>query len=211
MAYSTRRLLPQHLQNRFINLLSPLVKLISKWGLSPNSFTVAGVILTAAGTGAFLAGFIRLAGICILLGGLCDTLDGLLARTTGRATRFGALLDSTVDRYAEFIMFSGIAAYFFFIDDYGTAAGTLLALGGSFMVSYTRARAESLGFDAKGGFMQRPERIVLIGSGAIIHLNALILAIWLVAFFANFTALQRIRCAYKQDSSEFKEEIIIKT
>ena len=211
MAYSTRRLLPQHLQDRFINLLSPLVKLISKWGLSPNSFTVAGVILTAAGTGAFLAGFIRLAGICILLGGLCDTLDGLLARTTGRATRFGALLDSTVDRYAEFIMFSGIAAYFFFIDDYGTAAGTLLALGGSFMVSYTRARAESLGFDAKGGFMQRPERIVLIGSGAIIHLNALILAIWLVAFFANFTALQRIRCAYKQDSSEFKEEIIIKT
>jgi CDP-diacylglycerol--glycerol-3-phosphate 3-phosphatidyltransferase len=211
MAYSTRRLLPQHLQNRFINLLSPLVRLISKWGLSPNSFTVAGVILTAAGTGAFLAGFIRLAGICILLGGLCDTLDGLLARTTGRATRFGALLDSTVDRYAEFIMFSGIAAYFFFIDDYGTAAGTLLALGGSFMVSYTRARAESLGFDAKGGFMQRPERIVLIGSGAIIHLNALILAIWLVAFFANFTALQRIRCAYKQDSSELKEEIIIKT
>lgn len=211
MAYSTRRLLPQHLQNRFINLLSPLVRLISKWGLSPNSFTVAGVILTAAGTGAFLAGFIRLAGICILLGGLCDTLDGLLARTTGRATRFGALLDSTVDRYAEFIMFSGIAAYFFFIDDYGTAAGTLLALGGSFMVSYTRARAESLGFDAKGGFMQRPERIVLIGSGAIIHLNALILAIWLVAFFANFTALQRIRCAYKQDSSEFKEDIIIKT
>jgi CDP-diacylglycerol--glycerol-3-phosphate 3-phosphatidyltransferase len=211
MAYSNRRLLPQHLQNRFINLLSPLVRLISKWGLSPNSFTVAGVILTAAGTGAFLAGFIRLAGICILLGGLCDTLDGLLARTTGRATRFGALLDSTVDRYAEFIMFSGIAAYFFFIDDYGTAAGTLLALGGSFMVSYTRARAESLGFDAKGGFMQRPERIVLIGSGAIIHLNALILAIWLVAFFANFTALQRIRCAYKQDSSEFKEEIIIKT
>jgi len=211
MAYSTRRLLPQHLQNRFINLLSPLVRLISKWGLSPNSFTVAGVILTAAGTGAFLAGFIRLAGICILLGGLCDTLDGLLARTTGRATRFGALLDSTVDRYAEFIMFSGIAAYFFFIDDYGTAAGTLLALGGSFMVSYTRARAESLGFDAKGGFMQRPERIVLIGSGAIIHLNALILAIWLVAFFANFTALQRIRCAHKQDSSEFKEEIIIKT
>jgi CDP-diacylglycerol--glycerol-3-phosphate 3-phosphatidyltransferase len=211
MAYSTRRLLPQHLQNRFINLLSPLVRLISKWGLSPNSFTVAGVILTAAGTGAFLAGFIRLAGICILLGGLCDTLDGLLARTTGRATRFGALLDSTVDRYAEFIMFSGIAAYFFFIDDYGTAAGTLLALGGSFMVSYTRARAESLGFDAKDGFMQRPERIVLIGSGAIIHLNALIFAIWLVAFFANFTALQRIRCAHKQDSSEFKEEIIIKT
>lgn len=211
MAGSNRRLLPQDLQSRFINLLSPLVRLFSKWGLSPNSFTVAGVILTSAGTAAFLTGFIRLAGICILLGGLCDTIDGLLARTTGKATRFGALLDSTVDRYAEFIMFFGIAAYFFYIDDYGTAAGTLLALGGSFMVSYSRARAESLGFEAKIGLMQRPERIVLIGFGAIIHLNALILSIWLVAFFANFTALQRIRWAYKQASAEFEEEIIIKT
>ena len=211
MAYSSRRLLPQNLQDSFIKLLSPLVKLFSKWGLSPNSFTVAGVIITSIGAAAFLMGFIRLAGILILLGGLCDTIDGLLARTTGKASRFGALLDSTVDRYAEFIMFFGIAAYFFYIDDYGTAAGTFLALCGSFMVSYSRARAESLGFEAKAGLMQRPERIVLIGLGAIIHINAFKFAIWLVAFFANFTALQRIRFAYKQDSTELKDEVIIKT
>jgi len=188
-----------------------MVKVFSRWGLSPNSFTIAGVILTSIGAAAFLMGFIRLAGILILLGGLCDTIDGLLARTTGKASRFGALLDSTVDRYAEFIMFFGIAAYFFYIDDYGTAAGTFLALGGSFMVSYSRARAESLGLEAKIGIMQRPERIVLIGLGAIIHMNAFKLAIWLVAFFANFTALQRIRFAFKQDSAEFKKEMIIKT
>jgi len=211
MAYSSQRLLPQNLQNGFIKLLSPMVKVFSRWGLSPNSFTIAGVILTSIGAAAFLMGFIRLAGILILLGGLCDTIDGLLARTTGKASRFGALLDSTVDRYAEFIMFFGIAAYFFYIDDYGTAAGTFLALGGSFMVSYSRARAESLGLEAKIGIMQRPERIVLIGLGAIIHMNAFKLAIWLVAFFANFTALQRIRFAFKQDSAEFKKEMIIKT
>ncbi|MGB5747833.1 MAG: CDP-alcohol phosphatidyltransferase family protein [Desulfobacterales bacterium] len=211
MPYSSRRLLPQNLQDRFIKLLSPLVKLFTKWGLGPNSFTVAGVIITSIGAAAFLMGFIRLAGIFILLGGLCDTIDGLLARTTGKASRFGALLDSTVDRYAEFIMFFGIAAYFFNIDDYVTAAGTFLALCGSFMVSYSRARAESLGLQAKVGIMQRPERIVLIGLGAIIHMNAFIFAIWLVAVFANFTALQRIRCAYKQESPEFKEEVIIKT
>jgi len=211
MAYSSRRLLPQNLQDSFIKLLSPLVKLFSKWGLSPNSFTVAGVIITSIGATAFLMGFIRLAGIFILLGGLCDTIDGLLARTTGKASRFGALLDSTVDRYSEFIMFFGIAAYFFYIDDYGAAAGTFLALCGSFMVSYSRARAESLGLEAKIGIMQRPERIVLIGLGAIIHMNAFKFAIWLVAFFANFTALQRIRFAYKQDSTELKEEVIIKT
>jgi CDP-diacylglycerol--glycerol-3-phosphate 3-phosphatidyltransferase len=134
-----------------------------------------------------------------------------LARTTGKASRFGALLDSTVDRYAELIMFFGIAGYFFYIDDFTTAAGTFLALSGSFMVSYSRARAESLGYDAKIGLMQRPERIVLIGLGAVVHINAFKLAIWLVAFLANFTALQRIRCAYKQNSTKLKDEIVIKT
>ena len=211
MAHSNQRLLPQKLQDSFINLLSPLVQQFSRWGLSPNSFTIAGVTITSIGAAAFLFGFIRLAGILILLGGFCDTIDGLLARTTGKASRFGALLDSTVDRYAEFMMFFGIAAHFIYIDDFGTAAATFLALCGSFMVSYSRARAESLGLDAKTGLMQRPERIVLIGLGAIIHLNAFILAIWLVAFFANLTALQRIRLGYKQDSTEMKEDVIIKT
>ena len=211
MAYSNRRLLPQKLQDRFIKLLSPLVKQFSKWGLSPNSFSIGGVIIAAIGAAAFLVGFIRLAGILVLLGGICDTIDGLLARTTGKASRFGALLDSTVDRYAEFMMFFGIAAYFCYIDDLGTAAGTFLALCGSFMVSYSRARAESLGIEATIGLMQRPERIVLIGLGAIIHLYAFKLAIWLVAVLANYTALQRIRFAYKQDSAELKEEATIKT
>ena len=203
MAYSDRRLLPQKLQDGFIKLLSPLVKQFSKWGLSPNSCSIGGVIITAIGATAFLVGFIRLAGILVLLGGICDTIDGLLARTTGKASRFGALLDSTVDRYAEFIMFFGIAAHFFYIDDFGTAAGTFLAMCGSFMVSYSRARAESLGIEANLGLMQRPERVVLIGLGAIIHPDAFKWAIWIVAFGANFTALQRIRFAYKQDSADF--------
>ena len=210
MAYAKRRLLPQKFQDSFIKLLSPLVQQFSRWGLSPNNFTVAGVIITTFGAAAFITGYIRLAGILILLGGLCDTIDGLLARSTGQDSRFGALLDSTVDRYAEFIMFFGIAAYFSYIDDFGTAAGTLLALCGSFMVSYSRARAESLGLVAKIGLMQRPERIVLIGLGAIIHLNAFRLAIWLVAIFSHFTALQRIRFGYKQDYTELKEDVIIK-
>jgi CDP-diacylglycerol--glycerol-3-phosphate 3-phosphatidyltransferase len=211
MAYSNRRLLPQKLQDRFVNLLSPLVKQFSSWGLSPNSFSIGGVFITTIGAAAFFVGFIRLAGLLVLLGGLCDTIDGLLARTTGKASRFGALLDSVVDRYAEFMMFFGIAAYFFYTDDYATAAGTFLALCGSFMVSYSRARAEGLGIEATIGLMQRPERIVLIGLGAIIHIHAFKLAIWLVAVLANYTALQRIRFAYKQSSAEFKEELTIKT
>jgi len=211
LVYSNRRLIPQSLQDHFIKLLTPLTALFSKWGLSPNSFTVAGVVITSVGAAACVIGYIRLAGILILIGGFCDTIDGSIARTTGKASRLGALFDSTVDRYSEFIMYLGIGAYFINFEDYSTAAGTFLALCGSFMVSYARARAESLGFEAKLGFMQRPERIVLIGMGALIHITAFKIAIWLVAFLANFTALQRIRCAYKQDSAGFKEGVDLKT
>jgi CDP-diacylglycerol--glycerol-3-phosphate 3-phosphatidyltransferase len=211
MTHSNRRLLPQKLQDSFIAQLAPLVRLFSSWGLSPNSFTVAGVIITTIGAAAFVMGYIRMAGIFILLGGFCDTIDGLLARAAKKDSRFGALFDSTVDRYAEFIMFFGIATYFFYVDDVKTAAGTLLALCGSFMVSYCRARSESLGYKAKTGLMQRPERVVLIGLGAMIHINAFKLAIWLVAILANYTAMQRIRFAHRQDSTEFKEDPIFKT
>ena len=209
MDYSSRRLIPQNLQDGFIRMLSPLIARLSKWGLSPNSFTVAGLIITSFAAAAVLMGYARLAGILILLGGFCDTIDGLMARNIGKASRFGALLDSSFDRYSEFIMFLGIAAYFTSQGDYGTSAGVLLALCGSFMVSYTRARAESLGFEVKLGILQRPERIVLVGLGALIHITALKTAIWLVAFLANLTALQRIQCVYKQDSAELEKDSIL--
>jgi CDP-diacylglycerol--glycerol-3-phosphate 3-phosphatidyltransferase len=171
--------------------------------------TFAGIIITAFGAAAFLMGYIRLAGVLVLLGGFCDSIDGSLARTSGRASRFGALLDSAVDRYAEFIMYLGIIAYFIHLEDYGTFAAALLALCGSFMVSYARARAESLGYEAMQGIMQRPERIVIIGLGALIHVTALTIAIWLVAILANFTALQRVRFAYRQDSNGIKKNEVL--
>jgi CDP-diacylglycerol--glycerol-3-phosphate 3-phosphatidyltransferase len=205
VGYSNRRLIPQILQDRFTNSLLPLVNRCSKWGLSPNTVTIAGVVITLFGAAAFVMGCLRLAGILTLLGGFCDTLDGSIARTTGRASRFGALLDSTVDRYAEFIIYLGIGAYFIHFEDYSTAAGTFLALCGSFMVSYARARAESLRFEAKLGFMQRPERIVLIGLGALIDITVFKIAIWLVAVLSNYTAFQRIRFAYKQHSEPSRE------
>jgi CDP-diacylglycerol--glycerol-3-phosphate 3-phosphatidyltransferase len=205
MAYSSRRLIPQSLQDRFLKVVSPLTTLFSKWGLSPNTFTIAGVVITSFGAAAFVAEYTRLAGILILAGGFCDTIDGSIARTADKASRFGALLDSAADRYSEFIMFLGIGAYFIKFEDYSIAAGTFLALCGSFMVSYARARAETLGFEAKLGFMQRPERIVLIGLGALVHITALEIAVWLVAILSNFTVLQRIRFAYKQNSDNITE------
>lgn len=205
MDYSSRRLIPQTLQEGFVRMLSPMIGGLSNRGMSPIAFTVAGFIITFLAAAAIIMGYVRLAGFLILLGGFCDTVDGLIARSTGKASRFGALLDSSFDRYSEFIMLLGIAAYFVNLGDYGTAAGALLALCGSFMVSYTRARAESLGYEAKIGVMQRPERIVLFGLSALIHITALQFAIWLVATLANFTAIQRIRHAQKQDSIEFKK------
>jgi len=208
MANTNRRLIPISLQDGFVNLLTPLIKILTRRGINPNSFTLAGLIITSMAAVAFIMGHLRLGGFLILLGGLCDAIDGSLARFANRATPFGALFDSAVDRYSEFIMFFGIVVYFVMIKDWPTSVVIFFALCGSIMVSYSRARAESLGFDSKVGIMQRPERIVFLGLGALIHPVALKFAIWLVAIFANFTALQRIRHAHKQSKTEFDRKPI---
>ena len=200
MTGTIRRLLPEGLQNRFFNLLTPLVKVLSKWGVHPNSLTLAGLVITAMAAAALFKGHLRTGGLLILLGGLCDSLDGNLARATGKATRSGALLDSVMDRYSEFIMFLGIAAYFITTKNYLLLGVVFFALCGSIMVSYTRARAESLGFESKAGMMQRAERIVFLGFGALVHPLLFKLSVWLIAILANVTALQRLRHAAKQES-----------
>ena len=200
MAGTVRRLLPESIQNAFLSLLTPLVKALTKWGVHPNTLTLAGFIITCMAAVALYKGSLRIAGVLILLGGLCDSLDGNLARATSKATRSGALLDSAIDRYSEFVMFLGIAAYFITMKNYLIAVVTFIALCGSIMVSYTRARAESLGFDSKAGMMQRAERIVFLGAGALFHPIAFKLSIWLVAILANITALQRLRHSAKQEN-----------
>jgi len=197
-----RRLLPQSFQNIFLNLLTPLIKALTRWGIHPNCLTLAGFVITGMAAAALITGNLRTGGLLILLGGLCDGIDGNLARTSGKASRFGALFDSVMDRYSELLMFLGIAAYFMPIKDYFSLAATFLALCGSIMVSYTRARAESLGFDSKTGIMQRTERIVFIGLGALIHPVVFKLSLWFVAILANFTALQRLRNASRQGALE---------
>jgi CDP-diacylglycerol--glycerol-3-phosphate 3-phosphatidyltransferase len=200
MAGTIRRLLPKSIQKTFFSLLTPLVKALAKWGVHPNTLTLAGLIITCMASVALFKGNLRTGGVLILLGGLCDSLDGNLARATGKATRSGALLDSVIDRYSEFVMFLGIAAYFITMKNYFILIVTFIALCGSIMVSYTRARAESLGFESKTGMMQRAERIVFLGTGALIHPIAFKLSIWLVAILANVTALQRLRHSAKQEN-----------
>jgi len=212
MAPAHQRLLTEKIQDRFRSLLTPLIKILTKSGISPNSFTLAGVIITSMAAAALILGQLRIGGLLILIGGLCDSIDGSLARSCDKATRFGALLDSVIDRYSEFVMFFGIIAYFMTMKDYTSSAVAFLALCGSIMVSYSRARAEGLGFEAKSGFMQRAERIVFLGSGALFHPFLFKLSIWLVAILANFTAFQRIHHAYRQDEAKNdQKQVITKT
>jgi len=215
---SSKGLLPGWLQTGFINLLNPLIKILIKLNVNPNTFTVLGLVITAAGSILLLLdpNWVRWAGALILIGGICDIIDGKLARSSGRVTKFGALFDSSIDRYSEVLMFFGIAAFYVKLDSYLMSVVSFIALGGSTMVSYVRARAESLGFEAKVGMMQRPERIVAIGSGALLYfpifqisifhvenygVTLLDIALWVVAIFANYTAIHRIIHVYRQDNT----------
>jgi CDP-diacylglycerol--glycerol-3-phosphate 3-phosphatidyltransferase len=202
MAQSQLRLLPQYLQNKFIALLTPLIQTLTRWRIHPNALTSAGFVLTLMAAAALFAGHLRVGGLLILAGGLCDCIDGNLARAMNKESRFGALFDSVIDRYSEFVMFLGILAYFMARNEGLTAVITFMALCGSIMVSYSRARAESLGFEARAGLMQRPERIVYLGLGALIHPVVFKLAIWMVAILANLTAWQRLRYTCQQDTAE---------
>ena len=201
MAGNKHRLFPERLQNIFFSLLTPLVKVLNKAEIHPNSLTVAGFVITCAAAVALFRDNLRTGGLLILLGGLCDSIDGNLARSTGKASRFGAMFDSVIDRYSELIMFLGITVYFIPKKDYFSLGATFLALCGSIMVSYTRARAESLGFEPKSGIMQRAERIVFMGFGALFHPLLFKLSLWLIAVLANITALQRLRDAARQDDT----------
>ncbi len=202
MAQSHSRLLPENLQNRFLDLLAPLINRLTHWGIQPNAITLIGFIVTSAAAVALYKGHLRVGGLLILAGGLCDCIDGNLARAMGKTSRFGALFDSIIDRFSEFVMFAGILAYCAARYEDLTVVAAFGALCGSIMVSYSRARAEGLGFEAQAGLMQRPERIVFLGLAALIHPVAFKLVIWMVAILANLTALQRLRHARQQDISE---------
>jgi CDP-diacylglycerol--glycerol-3-phosphate 3-phosphatidyltransferase len=170
---------------------------LGRLGLTPNALTVIGSVLTGcvgllAAQGWFLA-----AGLCLWLFSLTDTLDGALARATGRVSVFGAFLDSVCDRYAEAGVFLGLVWWY---QSVGNALGLALAylsIIGSLMVSYARARAEGVGFEAADvGWFQRPERIVLLGLGFLVasaQPAALLVVLAALAVLTTLTVLQRVR------------------
>jgi CDP-diacylglycerol---glycerol-3-phosphate 3-phosphatidyltransferase len=170
---------------------------LGRLGLTPNALTVIGSVLTA-GVGLLVAqGWFLAAGVCLWLFSLTDTLDGALARATGRVSVFGAFLDSVCDRYAEAGVFLGLVWWYQTTGDALGLALAYLSIIGSLMVSYARARAEGVGFEAaEVGWFQRPERIVLLGVGfllASIQPAALLVVLAALAVLTSLTVLQRVR------------------
>ena len=200
-------ILPEGIKNWYLRLIQPIVDFFIRLELNPNFFTTIGFILTIGAAVLFAAGYLRTAGAIVLLAGTFDIIDGKVARMSNRVTKFGALYDSTLDRYSEVIMFFGLAFYFVSQDMFIRSIAVSFALGGSVMVSYVRARAEALGFNCKVGIMQRPERVVYIGFGAVFHLAALSFAILMIAVFANVTAVQRIYHVWTQENGRRKEKL----
>ncbi|MBC7251471.1 MAG: CDP-alcohol phosphatidyltransferase family protein [Anaerolineae bacterium] len=189
-------------------IIEPIAHTLARLGIPPNVITVIGFVLSI-GVGVILAlGHIRWGGVCIILAAIFDALDGTLARIVGRTSRFGAFLDSTMDRLSEAVILLGLL---FWYTRLGAREEILLiyaTIVGSTMVSYTRARAESLGLNCKIGLLTRMERTIVLTAGLL--LNQVRIALWVMAILTNFTALQRmfyVWRATRQEESEREEQI----
>jgi CDP-diacylglycerol--glycerol-3-phosphate 3-phosphatidyltransferase len=214
MGKKGRSFLPQFLKDGFINAIDRPIDLFIRLNIHPNFFTILGLLIAILAAIFYAMGDIRLGGAFVLLAGMSDTFDGKIARKQGIASKFGAVFDSSLDRYAEFLMFFGLGAYFLQLGDQVsiiTAIVAFIALIGSVMVSYVRARAEGIGYECKVGVMQRAERIVFTGVSSLIHPIALMVVIWIIAILANVTAIQRMHYVWKTERAELAKENIDET
>ena len=184
------------LQARVRTAVVPVAGVLVRLGVTANSLTIAGVILNAVVGVVIAVGGFPASGLLLLAVNALDLLDGAVARASGRTTAFGAFLDSTLDRYAEAVVFLGLVAWF---SSQGNLRGELLtvvALVGSLMASYTRARAEGLDLHGEVGLLPRPWRLVLLAAGLVLAAVpplawSLEAVVGLLALLTNLTAAQR--------------------
>lgn len=198
------------LQKVIYVIINPLIKGMIKVGITPNFITTTGFLLNVVATGFFVyaamyapndLSLIGWGGGTILFAGLFDMMDGRLARMGNMSSIFGALWDSTLDRYSELFTLFGITVFFLLNQWEWMGVVTFLAMVGSVMVSYVRARAEGLDIECKVGLMQRPERVVLTAFGAIMcgimgEVMWLTVPIAIIAVLANITAFWRVGHCY---------------
>ncbi len=194
----------------YLRVIQPVADLLVRWRVNPNTITTIGTLCAMTAGAIFASGHIRTAGWVLGVTAIFDVLDGTVARRTGRSTVFGAFYDSTLDRIADGALLGGLAIFFArnnvlhgVPSEAGTpmVAVTILGIVGTFLTSYTRARAEALGIDAKVGIMQRPERVTLLSApqaffGLALGGWVLMFIVTLLSVTAWITAVQRIAFVY---------------
>ncbi len=196
----------ESLRDVVYRIINPITDAMVRRRVHPNALTTIGFFVTCFAALMFHQHNVRTAGFFVLLGGLFDIFDGRVARLSGLGSKFGAFYDSTLDRISETVVFLGMLSlyndYRLELGDVGMIYLIMLAMAGSQMISYTRARAEAMGLDCRVGLMPRAERIVLIGSSALFFgesWNGLVLkgVIVVLAVLTNLTAFQRIIWVYR--------------
>ena len=184
---------------------SPATRLLAFLRITPNALTAIGLI-TAIGSGYVISqGYLAIGGVGIVIAGAFDMLDGSLARSTNKTTQFGAFLDSTADRFSEIVILLGILMYF---QNNSYPTGVILVyltLSSSIMVSYVRARAESIGILEKTGLMTRPERVIILALGLVLSHwweNGILVALVTIFVLGSFTVIQRVLVVRKHLSKQ---------
>lgn len=188
------------IKNGALRLLDPVAGALVRMGVSPNALTTIGAVFTVAAAAAFGLGYIMLGGWVLATTALFDVLDGRVARRANRATVFGAFYDSTLDRVGDGALMAGLTMFYATSPQFASVPlmlACLVGMVGTFVISYARARAEALGLDAKVGFLQRPERFVLLSAPQALFglaLGGKVLAgiVLLLAVTSWVTAVQRI-------------------
>ena len=174
----------------FKGVLEPIARFLNRIGLKPNTVTISGLVGHAAAAYLIARGHITWGGLLILLMAPVDALDGTMARLRGEPSSFGAFVDSVTDRYSELVLFGGLLLYFLQQQNWWGIGLVYLAASGSILVSYTRAKAEGLGFECKVGILTRVERYFVLVPALIFNIP--VIGVGIIGLFANLTALQRI-------------------
>jgi CDP-diacylglycerol--glycerol-3-phosphate 3-phosphatidyltransferase len=196
--------LTDQLRIRFKGILDPIGAFLNRIGISPNALTVIGLVGNAIGAIFLAQGRMSVGGVIILLMGPIDALDGTMARLRGESNNFGAFVDSVTDRYIELVIYLGLLFYYLQQGDWLTSGVVYMAAAGSVLVSYVRARGETLGFQTKVGILTRFERYVVLAPSLLFNIP--IVGIWIIAVLANFTALQRIHHIRSQAHERMKRD-----
>lgn len=177
-------------------LLVKLVAAMAATGINPNVLTYLGLAVNAVAAVLFAQGRFGWAAAVVFLAGFLDMADGQVARRLGRVTAFGAFLDSMLDRYSDMMLYIGLMVYYAIIGRFFYVVLAAVAMASSFMVSYSRARAESLIPSCRVGFMERPERLVLLIIGGAFNRMAPVL--WVIAVLSTITVIHRIVHTWRQ-------------